>query len=945
MNAIMQWLGRLLSRPAAARAVVIAVLALMALALWKASALEKEDDVLAFLPEGNPLIAEFQQIGEDFGGLDVALVGVATTDALDPGFLARLQKVTEELEDIPEVSHVLSLTNVQDFSPDPMGGIRTGLLIDALPESDAAKAALRERVMSRDLIVGNLISPSGEAALIYCFGGYGVDQRALAARIQSVVEVGLPQAASRGDLYWGGAPFISSYIFETTEADMDRLTPWAVAAIVFIMLLAFRDWVGTALGLLTTAMGIAIAHAAMSVAGVPLNIVLGSMPIILFAIGSAYGIHILAHYYSYARELSCEDAVERVVSTTGPTVAIAGLTTAAGLVSFALMDIRPLRTFGIFTAIGILSTLALSLTFIPAVIRLVGLKGRPPGVSGLARGLVRITVSIHRARGPVGIGLALVAVAGLAMALRVDTRMDQAAFYNTGSPPQRAEAFLADHFGGAQFIQIRVDGDLSDPHALGEVAHMADALSSIDHVTSVRHIGQPVALLNQAMAGQRRIPDTPAKVGLLYGLLTGQPGLDQLVGDDHESGLVHVQIDSRTLDETEATLAAVERWVEGEALTRFSTAPADAGPGAARLRALTITRIRALLIRLGLPVPAGLSEAMSAALDQPAPPASPEVVALAVERFLRSDEALVVVSAEQARALGGALAALGPAPTEDAMGAAIAAVLEAGPDAAEVLDLSWSAGTALEEAWAAEQGAGRVRQILVALAPLGVNAPPEDGARLRTGLADAMAAADVERVAVADPAGEGALSYAVSGLPVMHRGLSQSVTSNQLRSLGFALGLVAVILSIAFKSPIAGALATAPTAVTLAVIYGGMGLLGVHLDIGTSMLASLIIGAGVDYAVHLLSAWYAAPSEAVERGAARAAARTGTAIWTNALMVAAGFFVLTLGDARPLRNVGGLTAAAMITAAVATFLTIPALARRRRYRLEVEESQPADALA
>jgi len=49
------------------------------------------------------------------------------------------------------------------------------------------------------------------------------------------------------------------------------------------------------------------------------------------------------------------------------------------------------------------------------------------------------------------------------------------------------------------------------------------------------------------------------------------------------------------------------------------------------------------------------------------------------------------------------------------------------------------------------------------------------------------------------------------------------------------------------------------------------------------------------------------------------------------LAVCAGFFVLTLGDARPLQNVGALTAAAMLVAAAATFLALPALGRRRAY--------------
>ncbi|MBT3221619.1 MAG: MMPL family transporter [Proteobacteria bacterium] len=97
------------------------------------------------------------------------------------------------------------------------------------------------------------------------------------------------------------------------------------------------------------------------------------------------------------------------------------------------------------------------------------------------------------------------------------------------------------------------------------------------------------------------------------------------------------------------------------------------------------------------------------------------------------------------------------------------------------------------------------------------------------------------------------------------------------------------------------------------------------------MLGSIIIGAGVDYAVHFLSAWRAAKDAGVEAGMTQAVEDTAPAIWTNALMVSAGFFVLTLGEARPLQNVGGLTSAAMLVAAVMTFVAIPVLARKVTY--------------
>jgi predicted RND superfamily exporter protein len=92
--------------------------------------------------------------------------------------------------------------------------------------------------------------------------------------------------------------------------------------------------------------------------------------------------------------------------------------------------------------------------------------------------------------------------------------------------------------------------------------------------------------------------------------------------------------------------------------------------------------------------------------------------------------------------------------------------------------------------------------------------------------------------------------------------------------------------------------------------------------------------------VHLLAAWRCQPNDALDRAAARSAIHAGPAIWTNALMVAAGFFVLTLGEARPLQNVGGLTSAAMITAALATFIALPVLARRRSYRAATSRTPP-----
>ncbi len=370
-----RWLARLAASRTAAAATVAIVLLIAALSFLASRKVEHEDDLLAFLPQDNAEVRAFYQINKRFGGLDVALVGIESEDVFARDFLARLARVTRELKETPGLSHVLSLANVMDFVPDrEKGGIITGELVPAPPKTPEERAALRAKVLSRDLVVGNLVSASGKATLLYCFVSLGTDPKAVAARIQTAVEASFKHERK----FWGGNAFISTYIYNTTQEDIRRLTPWAGLAIIVIMMLAFRDVFATVLALVSTGIGIVFSLGLMGLLGIRFNIVLGSMPIIMLALGSAYAIHVLARYYALAQEgAPVEEAVARTVMGVGPTVLAAGLTTVISLLSFVLMDIQPMRIFGLFTAIGLLAKLVLSLTFIPATVRLLRTRKKP----------------------------------------------------------------------------------------------------------------------------------------------------------------------------------------------------------------------------------------------------------------------------------------------------------------------------------------------------------------------------------------------------------------------------------------------------------------------------------------------------------------------------------------------------------------------------------------
>ncbi len=907
------WARRLLNRRFASWVVLVSLL-LSAAGGFFAARVQHDDDLLAFLPQGNADVLAFTTISERFGGLEIALVGVEG-DPLEPQRFAAIQAFTHALDQTPEVNQVLSLANVEDFQPSAEGGITVDRLVPAVPDSVAERAALREKVLSRDLVVGRLIAPAGDGALIYVFGSHGTNPKALANVVQEAAVSHLGQQT----VHLGGAPFVSAYIFETVQADLARLVPWAVLAILVLVFWSFRDLWGVMLALLSTSMGIAIALGLMGLLGVPYNIVLSSMPVILFSLGSAYAIHVLARFYQLAARHGRDQALVESLARVGPTVLAAGLTTVAGLASFLVMDVAPLRIFGLFTALGILATLLLSLSFVPAMVVLLQVGAKRVAGQSWSHLLVTLVEAVRRHRALVMAGLALLAILGVRYVFQVDSRMDQRAFYGEASRPARADAFLARHFATAQFIQIHLKGDFEDPEALRELEWLADRIRVLDDVTGVEHVGQVLAQVNHAMESVRAIPRTADQVRLLYRLTAGVGALDQLVTSDHQEAMLHVRLGTADLDRTENVLSGVEALVGAQFPLRAETV-ATTEPDALNRRN---SRLEARLVALAraegwqwdhLPV-TQLQDATEIKID---------TVTEALQRHLGSVESLVdfganealMVAVAQAAADGDLATKIEPVVRGQTLGGLSGAAL--------VEDLVVTLQTAREEAFRRARGEARLEQLLAATgASLSANLR---GERAKDAFLGALAEFDRAVGWIVRPSAPEVLSARVSGLPVLNRGLSESAERNQWMSLALALGLVLLILIALYRSLFWGVLATLPTLYTLIAVYGGMGWLGIHLDIGTSMLASLIIGAGVDYAVHLASALRAArgPNRLEE-----AVLVTGPAIWTNALMVAVGFWLLTLGEARPLRNVGGLTAAAMFVAALATFLIVPVFYRAR----------------
>ncbi|MDZ7799703.1 MAG: MMPL family transporter [Trueperaceae bacterium] len=173
----------------------------------------------------------------------------------------------------------------------------------------------------------------------------------------------------------------------------------------------------------------------------------------------------------------------------------------------------------------------------------------------------------------------------------------------------------------------------------------------------------------------------------------------------------------------------------------------------------------------------------------------------------------------------------------------------------------------------------------------------------------------------------------LSGTPMLFQQLSHTVARAQVRSLGVAFALVALLLWLTYRRLGRALLALAPISLTVAVVLGFMAATGFHLNLITVVASSIVLGVGIDYALHLIAAIEHARRAAPDgRGWVRRGLRVATRpIVANALGIAVGLSALQLSPLRPHHQISFLMWVAMLVAALATLVLIPAASPRRGF--------------
>ena len=171
----------------------------------------------------------------------------------------------------------------------------------------------------------------------------------------------------------------------------------------------------------------------------------------------------------------------------------------------------------------------------------------------------------------------------------------------------------------------------------------------------------------------------------------------------------------------------------------------------------------------------------------------------------------------------------------------------------------------------------------------------------------------------------GANSY-VTGLSFLLNRTTEGVIATQKTTILWSVGGILIMLTLAFRSPILAVLAILPTILAVALVLGLMGWLGIKLDVGTALVASVALGLSVDDTFHCLLKYQSCRRQklAFRDSLFLSYAVTGPGVLLSSFAVAAGFAVLWFSEFVPFSNFGMMVGIATLGSSLGNLVFLPA---------------------
>ncbi|MBO4404954.1 MAG: MMPL family transporter [Treponema sp.] len=927
--------------------IIFASLAVTLFFGWQLRKISIENTVRMYMPQTSDSYQRMLKTEEDFGSMMVLGISLETTGSsiITPEYISIIKDITDKISGVDYVQSIDSIANI-DYVTGEDGGLKASSLIGGDDYTGSAQdmASIKQKLVDwQEMYNRVIITDDGRTTQMMITlepkdenGNMLNSKRQMNClhQIKAICE----EAVQGSDLEvrYFGDPVLSDDGYNFLMRDLFVLIPFVAIVVLLSLYFSFHTWSGTLLPLITVLISTVWSVGLMCMTGITFTIIGSVIPVCLIACGSAYGIHVLTHYYIFLKKVDGEltkekhaDAICFGLKDVWVAVVLAGVTTVAGFISNVTSPIMPLKSFSVFAATGVVFSLILSITFIPAMLYITPINkvGKHVNNSNRLSGKIKARVEKELAR-------------------RGGKSSDEAtsstlySFYHffTGTKPRLIVSTIALLIVAAVgFKMLVVDTAL------------------VNYFPKDSKFRQDIVYVDEHLAGSNT----------LYFIISGQ---EKETGSA-DSSADFIADDSADSDFSDFDFSADDAYVPADDVASdfnfdsddsasdfdFGDSDFDFGTETAVQETEAPKQYYMLNNPEILKAVDGMQEYLIARH-----PGIGKVVSFTT--FIKRLNQVMHV------------------PSEDSVAASTGSFVDPNLEYAKKLESTITVQEAMDMLHSAYVQAGgknaKVEQVVNELEkqlnyngidyyeiPYDIEKYPvesrEELADLVTQYLYLLSSEQIQRFAnnmtlptsiraqvqlrshstnetakiIAD-----AKEYAAKNFPEgytleatgngeMEYTMTDMVVSSQTISILLSLAMVFIIISVSFKSGWAGIIGAIPLALTILLNYMIMGYAGIALDLCTSVIASIAIGVGIDYTIHFMETYKAqrALTDDLEQVTKNTFKTSGKGILTNAIAVGLGFCVLLLSRFIILRYIGALVAVVMFTSSALAMTVIPGL--------------------
>ncbi|MFV8440062.1 efflux RND transporter permease subunit [Vibrio owensii] len=492
--------------------VLLATVLLVVIATIGGKNLYFRGDYNIFFDGTNKQLLAFDEIQTTFAKTDnlAIVVAPANNDVFTPEILQLIQSLTVDSWQVPYSSRVDSIANYQHTEAFEDDLLVEDLLYEDYELTPERIAKVKSIALSEPVLKSALISEKGDVTVVNITVQLPeIDKTAEVQEVMSHISAMLERYQQNyPDVEFHKAGIIAmNYAFMTAaQEDSSTLVPTMLLVILVFLTIMLRSFLSVVATLIVIIGSVMATMGLSGWAGMFLSTATVNVPTLVMTLAVADCVHVITTMrHSMQNGFSKAHSIERSISLNFMPILITSVTTAIGFLMMNMSDSPVLRDFGNLSALGVMIACFLSVTLLPALLKLlpINVKQTPSnGKSDFMGKLGDFVVTHRKALLPVSV-LVIAVSASLIPLNRVND--ESVKYFDNRSDFRQAADFMEARISGMTNISIAIKTNesqgIADPVFLNAIGGFTDWLRVQPETDHVATLADVYKRLNKNMHG------------------------------------------------------------------------------------------------------------------------------------------------------------------------------------------------------------------------------------------------------------------------------------------------------------------------------------------------------------------------------------------------------------------------------------------------------------